>query len=98
MRPNSTEVNKEKERSERHDKEDDEVEEQQKFEQILKHDIPLQTEEAAVDNRHKEQTEKPLVLADKNTDKPGVVFVLENAFLEVGKIEQVLFKNLCFSS
>ncbi|VVB05944.1 unnamed protein product [Arabis nemorensis] len=102
VRPYGIKVNKRKERQERYDKEEDEEDEQPKFEQKQKAEESVKkarkesTSKAEEINEQKEETEEeaeddidegiPINLAARKTEKPGVVFVLEKASLEVAKV------------
>ncbi|CAH2063902.1 unnamed protein product, partial [Thlaspi arvense] len=101
VRAYGNKVNKRKERQERYDKEEDEEDEQPKFEQKQKEEESVKkakresTSKTEEDNEEKEVSDEaaddvdegiPIVLSDNKKEKPGVVFVLENASLEVAKV------------
>lgn len=101
MRPYGIKVNKRKERQERYDKEEDEqpkFEQKQKAEESFKKAKKESTSKAEEISEEKEVVEEagddidegiPIVLSDPKTEKPGVVFVLEKASLEVAKVGKV---------
>ncbi|KAL0724793.1 hypothetical protein Bca4012_039392 [Brassica carinata] len=98
VRPYGIKVNRRKERQERYDKEE---EEKPKFEQKRKESVEKKAKRESIsdteeeDNEEKEITEEAtenvdvgirVVLSNDNKDKPGVIFVLEKASLEVTKV------------
>ncbi|CAN8279693.1 unnamed protein product [Cochlearia groenlandica] len=93
VRPYGIKVNKRKERQERYDKDEEDEQQQPKFEKKQKAE---EEEEENVKKAKRESKEEageddvdsgiPIVLADTNTEKTGVVFVLEKASLEVAKV------------
>ncbi|CAA7034974.1 unnamed protein product [Microthlaspi erraticum] len=98
VRPYGIKVNKRKERQERYDKEEEEEEEQSKFERAkenVKKAKRENTEEELSENESEDDESSddddvgiPIVLADPKPEKekPGVIFVLEKASLEVAKV------------
>uniref|UniRef100_A0A1J3J7G6 Ribosomal RNA small subunit methyltransferase NEP1 n=1 Tax=Noccaea caerulescens TaxID=107243 RepID=A0A1J3J7G6_NOCCA len=97
-RPYGIKVNKRKERAERYDKEEDEEEEQSKFELKQKAEESVKKAKRESTSKAEEEDDEeseeesdddvgiPIVLADPKPEKPGVIFVLEKASLEVAKV------------
>ncbi|XP_058002420.1 ribosomal RNA small subunit methyltransferase NEP1-like isoform X5 [Hevea brasiliensis] len=103
LRPCGIKGQKRKKREERYDKEEDEVEaEEQSIEKakramVEEKEMAMETsgkEEEELEGQTHEMAGIPIVPSDLKTKKPGLIFVLERASLEVAKVGKALLSIL----